>query len=87
MTIADLHFKKMAQHGTGGQNVGPDVGPLAQCMAWRAIPRPLYKRKRRLDSLEAAQVKGGCLLSAVEARGYGGASEGLLLPLATRMET
>ena len=26
------------------------------CMAWRAIPGPLSKRKRRLDSLEAAQV-------------------------------
>ena len=25
------------------------------CMAWRAIPGPLSKRKRRLDSLEAAQ--------------------------------
>ena len=24
-------------------------------MAWRAIPGPLSKRKRRLDSLEAAQ--------------------------------
>ena len=24
------------------------------CMAWRAIPGPLSKRKRRLDSLEAA---------------------------------
>ena len=26
------------------------------CMAWRAIPGPLSKRKRRVDSLEAAQV-------------------------------
>ena len=26
-----------------------------ECMAWRAIPGPLSKRKRRLDSLEAAQ--------------------------------
>ena len=26
------------------------------CMAWRAIPGPLSKRKRRLDSLEAAQL-------------------------------
>ena len=25
------------------------------CMAWRAIPGPLSKRKRRLDSLEAPQ--------------------------------
>ena len=25
------------------------------CMAWRAIPGPLSKRKRRLDSLEAAK--------------------------------
>ena len=25
------------------------------CMAWRAIPGTLSKRKRRLDSLEAAQ--------------------------------
>ena len=25
------------------------------CMAWRAIPGPLSKRKRRLDSLEATQ--------------------------------
>ena len=25
------------------------------CMAWRAIPGPLSKRKRRLDSIEAAQ--------------------------------
>ena len=25
------------------------------CMAWRAISGPLSKRKRRLDSLEAAQ--------------------------------
>ena len=25
------------------------------CLAWRAIPGPLSKRKRRLDSLEAAQ--------------------------------
>ena len=25
------------------------------CMVWRVIPGPLSKRKRRLDSLEAAQ--------------------------------
>ena len=25
------------------------------CMAWRTIPGPLSKRKRRLDALEAAQ--------------------------------
>ena len=25
------------------------------CMAWRAIPGPLSKRNRRLDSLEAAE--------------------------------
>ena len=28
-------------------------------MAWRAIPGPLSKRKRRLDSLEAAQGLDG----------------------------
>ena len=32
------------------------------CMAWRAIPGPLSKRKRRLDSLESAQ--GAWLASA-----------------------
>ena len=31
------------------------VGSSFSCMAWRAIPGPLSKRKRRLDSLEAAQ--------------------------------
>ena len=29
------------------------------CMAWRAIPGPLSKRKSRLDSLEAAQGVSG----------------------------
>ena len=28
---------------------------IFSCMAWRAIPGPLSKRKRRLDYLEAAQ--------------------------------
>ena len=28
-----------------------------RCMAWRAIPGPLSKRKRRLDSLEASDFK------------------------------
>ena len=31
---------------------------LFSCIAWRAIPGPLSKRKRRLDSLEAAQGQG-----------------------------
>ena len=32
-----------------------NVRAFFSCMAWRAIPGPLSKRKRRLDSLEAAQ--------------------------------
>ena len=30
------------------------VRAFFSCMAWRAIPGPLSKRKRRLDSLEAS---------------------------------
>ena len=32
-----------------------ELRAVSSCMAWRAIPCPLSKRKRRLDSLEAAQ--------------------------------
>ena len=32
-----------------------DLRAFISCMAWRAITGPLSKRKRRLDSLEAAQ--------------------------------
>ena len=32
-----------------------EMRALFSCMAWRPITSPLSKRKRRLDSLEAAQ--------------------------------
>ena len=35
--------------------VDRELRAFFSCMAWRAIPGPLSKRKRRLDSLEAAQ--------------------------------
>ena len=41
-----------------GREEGPPPSELRDffsCMAWRAIPGPLSKLKRRLDSLEAAQ--------------------------------
>ena len=40
---------------SGLENSIDCMGSQRVCMAWRAIPGPLSKRKRRLDSLEAAQ--------------------------------
>ena len=60
--ILDLHSptltdSSLADHGAGTppppQDPSPLRGTLGSCMAWRAIPGPLSKRKRRLDSLEA----------------------------------
>ena len=69
-----------------------DKGPSSQsyaCMPWRAIPGPISKRKRRLDSLEAAQgaprdprrcIPGSPGESGLVSRG----SQGLRSPLESR---
>ena len=44
------------EHPSGDDDgQGRELRAFFSCMAWRAIPGPLSKRKRRLDSLEAAQ--------------------------------
>ena len=57
------------------------VRAFFSCMAWRAIPGPLSKRKRRLDSLEAAQ--GATRAPRRDSRG----ERSPWLPLETRPES
>ena len=63
-SVSESYFRW--SHGAGGQaqGLGRELRAFFSCMAWRAIPGPLSKRKRRLDSLEAAQgsLSSPCLL-------------------------
>ena len=58
-----------------------EVRAFFSFMAWRAIPGPLSKRKRRLDSLEASQG------APRDPRRYSRGERSPWLPLATRTDS
>ena len=63
VTNSKTQLKQLSMHTTSVSTNNTQVEDIMNrepraffsCMAWRAIPGPLSKRKRRLDSFEAAQ--------------------------------